>query len=75
MPFSNSVTPKLILLSTQLEPDQRLLLAGALSVQARIPETVHPPVKAQIGKLFRGFGVGGRGSLVTFVGYQIKLFQ
>lgn len=62
MLFYNSVSPKQILLSSQLEADQRLLLAGAvIFVQARIPETVHPPVKAQMGKVFWGFGVGGKG--------------
>lgn len=78
MLFYNSVSPKQILFSSQLEADQRLLLAGVLSVQARILEAVYPPVEAQMGNVFWGFGEGRegrRGSLVTFVGYHIKLFQ
>lgn len=58
--FYSSVTPKQIPSSSELEAEQRLLLAGAVSVQARILQTGHSPVKAQMGKIFRSFGVWGK---------------
>lgn len=60
MLFCSSVSPKQIFSSSELEIDQRLLLVGAVSVQARMLETGHSPVKAQMGEIFRSFGVWGK---------------
>lgn len=60
MVFYTSITPKQISSSSELEAEQGLLLAGAVSVQAWILETGHLPVKAQMGKIFKSFGVWGK---------------
>lgn len=65
MLFYSSVSPKQIFSSSELETDQRLLLAGAVSVQAKTLETGHSPVKAQMGKIFRSFGVWGKRLLAS----------
>lgn len=57
MLFHSRVSPKQISSSRELEAEQMLLLAGAVSLQAGILETGHSPVKAQMRKIFGSFGV------------------
>lgn len=60
MLFYSCVRPKQISSSSDLEAELRFLLAGAVSVQARVLETGHSPVKAQIEEIFGSFVVWGK---------------